>query len=116
MEITYTKSGDYLLLDLELKNNNHSFFGKYGHLILNYLQQNKKILYQELLIKDELTEHLIDIDKTATERVERIVIHLAEEKNVDEHLKSTDQLKWASLMNNFKSQAEEIILNELIYI
>ena len=45
-----------------------------------------------------------------------IINSLAEEKNVDEHLKATNQLKWVGLMNNFKAQAEEIVLSELIYI
>ena len=115
MSITYSKNGDYLLPNLTLKNNNHSSFGRYGRLRLNYLKQNKKVLYQELLAKEELTNHLIDIDKTATERVEMIVNALSEKECVDENLKETSQLKWVSLMNNFKSQAEEIVLNELIY-
>ena len=115
MKITYTKNGDYLLPNLILKNNPSTFFGRYGLLRLNYLKQHNKVLYQQLLAKDKLTNYLIDIDKTATERVEKIIVHLAEEKNVDEHLKATNQLKWVGLMNNFKSQAEEIVLSELIY-
>jgi len=115
MNISYVKQGDYLLPNLELQNNTHSSFGKYGLLRLNYLKENKKIEYRELLMKDELTNHLIDIDKTATKRVEMIINSLAEEKNVDEDLKATDQMKWVGLMNNIKSQAEEIVLYELIY-
>ena len=39
------------------------------------------------------------------------------EKNpIDENLKNTDPLKWTGLMNNYKNSAEEIILNEFIYI
>ena len=41
---------------------------------------------------------------------------MSEEKNVDEDLKAIDQMKWVGMMNNIKSQAEEIVLNELIYI
>ena len=40
---------------------------------------------------------------------------LDEKEKVDEALKSTNQLKWVGLINNFKSQAEEIVFNELIY-
>jgi len=114
--ITYSKQGDYLIPDLTLKSNTPSSFGKYGLLRLNYLKQNKKTLYQELLMKDELTNHLIDIDKTATERIENIIKSLAEKEKVDENLKATNQMKWVGLMNNIKSQAEEIVLNELIYL
>ena len=32
-----------------------------------------------------------------------------------EELKATDQMKWVGLMNTLKAQAEEIILNELVF-
>ena len=34
---------------------------------------------------------------------------------VTEELKAKDQMKWVGLMNNLKAQAEETILNELVY-
>ena len=116
MKIEYTKQGDYLLPNLILKDNTYSFFGKYGQLRLNYLKEDKKALYQQLLASDELTNHLIDIDKTANALADRLIILLSEKNNVDEHLKETDQMKWVGLMNSFKSQAEEIVSSELIYI
>lgn len=114
MIMSYSKIEDYNLPNLVLKNPLSSF-GKYGLLRLKFLKQNKKALYQQLLVKDELTNHLIEVDKNANERVENIIKSLAEKENVNEDLKGTNQLKWVGLMNNFKSQAEEIILNELIY-
>ena len=115
MNITYSKVGDYNLPDLTLKNPLPYSFSKYGLLRLNYLKQNNKSLYQQLLSKDELTNHLIQVDKTATTRVEIMVNSLTEKENVDEKLKAINQLKWVGLMNSFKNQAEEIIFNELIY-
>ena len=72
-------------------------------------------MYQKLLVTNELTEYLSNIDEMAILKIENIVRLLAEKENVDERLKSANQLKWVGLMNNFKSQAEEIVLNELIY-
>ena len=34
---------------------------------------------------------------------------------VDEALKAADQIRWVSLMNTLKAQAEETILSELIF-
>ena len=113
--ITYSKQGDYFIPKLILKSNTPSSFGKYGQIRLNYLKENKQVLYQQLLAQDELTKHLIDVDEIATARVEMIVIALAEKEKVDEKLKATNQLEWVGFMNNFKSQAEEIVLNEMIY-
>jgi hypothetical protein len=33
-----------------------------------------------------------------------------------EELKATDQMKWVGLMNNVLSDAEEIVLKEIIYV
>lgn len=115
MNVTYTKQGDYLLPNLTLASRNNENIGKYGLMRLNYLKQHQKALYQDLLIRDELTNHLVDIDKLAYERVENIVKSLSEKNNISEELKSTDQIKWVALINGIKSNAEEIVLNELIY-
>ena len=34
---------------------------------------------------------------------------------VTESLKASDPMKWVQTMNSMKAQAEEVILNELIY-
>lgn len=115
MGITYTKQGDYLLPNLTLKNKSKQNIGKYGLLRLNYLKRHNKALYYQLLSRDKLTEHLIDIDKLATEKVDKIINELSEKNNIDEKLKQSNQLKWVGIMNNFRLQAEEIALVELIY-
>lgn len=89
-------------------------FGKYGLMRLNYLKNYKKGLYAELLMTNKLTEHLLDIDKTATEQVDKIVKAMAEIDGTNEELKAKDQLKWVGLMNNYRHCAEECI-QDLIY-
>jgi hypothetical protein len=34
---------------------------------------------------------------------------------ITEELKAKEQMKWTGLMNNVRSAAEEIVLNELVY-
>ena len=68
------------------------------------------------MISGTLTDHLIDIDKTATARVNKIINNLAKAENVNEDLKSREQLAWVQAMNNIKNRAEEIVFNELIYV
>ena len=67
-------------------------------------------------MENKLTEHLEEIQETATKRVEEIIKSLKEQSNLTEEMKNTDQLYWVGIMNNFKNQAEEIILKELIYV
>ena len=116
INITYHKEGDYLIPDLIMKKSNSTYnFGKYGHLRNNFLKEHKRGLYTELMIKGTLTDHLIDIDKTATARVNSIIDKLAKAENINEDLKQSKQLEWVRCMNNIKNRAEEIVLNEGIF-
>ena len=117
INITYHKEGDYLIPDLIMEKSNSTYnVGKYGHLRNNFLKEHKRGLYTELMINGTLTDHLIDIDKTATARVNNIINKLAKVENVNEDLKSREQLAWVQAMNNIKNRAEEIVFNELIYV
>ena len=90
--------------------------GIYGHLRNNYIKEHQRCLYTELMLKGTLTDHLIDIDKTATARVRSIINKLAKVDNVNENLKQSNQLEWVRCMNNIKNRAEEIVFNELIFV
>lgn len=116
-EITYHREGDYLIPDLIMENSNSTYtVGKYGHLRNKFLKEHKRGLYTELMIKGTLTDHLIDIDKTATARVNNIINKLAKAENVNEDLKSREQLEWVRCMNSIKNRAEEIVFNQLIFV
>ena len=116
-EITYRKEGDYLIPDLIMDNSCENYhIGKYGRLRLNYIKEYKRGLYTELMINGTLSKHLADIDNTANERIGLIVKQLAESENVNENLKSSNQLAWVQAMNNIKNRAEEIAYNEIIYV
>ena len=65
MELKYIKTGDYELPNLTLKDNKKETINKYGMLRLDYLKQHKKAIYTTLLMKDELTNHLISVSKSA---------------------------------------------------
>lgn len=116
-KITYRKEGNYLIPDLavdETVSDNYKI-GKYGYLRLDWLQNNKRGLYTELMLEGKLPKYLVEVDKQANARVKEIVEKLAKVENVNENLKQNNQMEWVGLMNNFKNQAEEIVFNELIY-
>lgn len=114
--ITYYKVGNYLVSDLYLPKQPNKSIGKYGRLRLNYLKEHKKVLYTELLISGNLKQHLIDIDENATDKVNQLIKQLAEVEHIDENLKEHHQMEWVQFMNNIKNKAEEIVLNEIIYV
>ncbi len=115
-KITYRKEGDYFIPNLSLPIQPKNQIGKYGMLRLNYLKDFKKGLYTELLIDGTLKQHLLDIDECANEKVRLLIKQFAESENVNEYLKEHHQMEWVQAMNNIKNRAEEIVLNEIIYV
>ena len=115
-EITYHKEGDYLIPDIIVENPKKDYhIGLYGRLKLEYMKKHQLGLYSDLILTGTLPESLIEIAKTANERVYIIISELAKKENVDENLQQNDQLEWVRCMNNIKNRAEEIVFNELIY-
>ena len=114
MELTYTQNGDYLIPNLTAEEP-MEMLGKYGRMRQHYLEQHKPILFQTMLLNGELTAHLREIDQAANEQLDSLMRALATEAGATEQMKATNQLAWVGLMNNLKSQAEELILTELVY-
>ncbi len=115
-KITYHKERDYLIPDLYLPKQPEGHIGKYGQLRLNYLKNFDRGLYTELLIDGTLKQYLLDIDRDASNKVNLLIKSFAEDENVNELLKEHHQMEWVQAMNNFKNRAEEIVLNEIIYV
>lgn len=114
--IEYIKNGDYYLPNLVLSEQKKIQLNKYGHLRLNYLKNHKKAEYTILFMDNKLADHLEEIQETAMKRVEEIIQKLKSQSDLTEEMKNTNQLYWVRMMNNFKNQAEEIVLKELIYV
>lgn len=83
-KITYSKHGDYYLLDLALPEQKTFFFGRYGRLRLNYLKKYRKVVYTNLLTSCKLHEHITEVDKQATDMLDMIVKQMAEKQGITE--------------------------------
>ena len=114
--IDYTLVGDYYLPNLKLEQEENITLNKYGLLRLDYLKKHKKVELSIMFMNMTLNKHLKEVQETAQARVNELVEQLKAKSNLTEEMKNTDQLYWISMMNNFKKTAEEIILNELIYV
>ncbi|MBQ6431642.1 MAG: TnpV protein [Oscillospiraceae bacterium] len=113
-ELTYRKAGDYLIPELTIKQEGKPL-GKYGRMRKRYLKEHRLILWTQLLLNGTLYPHLQEIDETANRRMALMLPELAKRSGVTEALKARDPMTWVGMMNNLKAQAEEIILNELIF-
>ena len=115
MDMTYTMKDGCRLPDLLPPQEPETALGKYGLLRRKYLKAHRKVLFTNLLTSGKLNEHLAEIDRTANEMMNRLTAELAKAQGVTESLKASNQMKWVSLMNNIRNQAEEIVMTELVY-
>ena len=111
----YTTVRDYLLPNIAYGCDETLHFGRYSRLRQKFLKENHNDIYNELLLRGSLWEHLAEIESSCQVRLERIVSTLAENEDVTESLKASDQLEWVRNMNSIRTRAEEIVLAELIY-
>ena len=114
-ELTYTRSGDYLIPNLSLQEIGMKPLGKYGRMRKKYLQEHRPVLWNSMILSEKLYPHLREIDETANRRLEQLMPELMKRSGVTEDLKASDPMKWVGLLNNLKAQAEEMILTELIF-
>ena len=114
--IEYHLKGDYYIPNIVAPKQEKIVLNKYGRMKLKYLKEYRKADYTIMLINGTLNTHLKEIQETPQTRVEQIIDQLKEKSDLTEDVKNTDVLYWVGTMNSIKSQAEEIVFNELIYV
>ena len=114
--IEYHLEGDYYIPNLAMPKQEKIVLNKYGRMRLKYLKEHKKADYTIMLMNGTLNTHLKEIQETADSRVQKIISQLKAQSDLTEDMKNTDILYWVGTMNSIKSQAEEIVFSELIYL
>ena len=113
---TYREENGHLIPDIALPEQTDYQIGKYGRMHLDYIKQHCRGRYTTLLTEGKLNARLHEIDLEANEMLETIITRLATEKGIDEDLKARDMLRWVAEMNNIKTSAEEIVLQEVVLV
>ena len=94
-KLTYIRCGDYDIPNLKLSVQPETSIGKYGRMRKSYLKEHRPILYNQLLMSEKLYPHLLEIDRTAQERMDTMLPHMMEAAGVTEELKACDPMRWA---------------------
>ena len=110
--LSYTQTGDYLLPNLTL-HQPKTPLGKYGRLRRTYLKDHRPVLYNTMLLNGSLYPHLMEVEQTAESRMRQMMTELLAKNPAPD--KEQNQMAWVQHMNSLKAQAEELVLNELIY-
>lgn len=112
--ITYRRVGEVYLPNLISLDTNYPI-GIWGRRHKDYLLENHRLFYYNLLTTGKLNSYLHEIDVSAKEMYDRLIKQMAEQEGVTEQLKSENQMEWVGKMNNIANRASEIVNNELIY-
>ena len=113
LELTYHREGDYLIPDLDPPEAPR--IGKYGTMRHNYLRDYHTGVFDGMLFKGTLNQHLEQIDREANEMMEMLMTQMAKAEGVTEALKAKDQMDWVRRMNSIRNRAEEIVYSDLVY-
>ncbi len=114
MGIGYRQVGKVQIPNLVATDTNYSI-GIWGQRHKDYLLENHRLFYYNLLTTGKLNSYLHDIDVSAKEMYDRLIKQMAEQESITEQLKADNQMLWVQQMNNIANQAREIVYNELIY-
>ena len=113
-EIHYAQVGEYQLPLLTLPQTDDTEpLGKYGRMRLAYLKNHRPVLYNQMLLNGTLWPHLQEVQRAASEQLERTIAALADKFTAPD--KERSQLFWAAHMNGLKAQAEEVVVREVVY-
>ena len=113
--LDYVLVGDYYLPVLSLPEETRPI-GCWGMLRKEYLKEHKSGMYSCLLLTARLDSHLADVNEQAQERFELIEAQMRSAEGVTEDLKAQTPMEWVRRANNSRKRAQEIVLNELVYV
>lgn len=115
MTIKYERISDYDIPTLRLSDQNEYQMGFFGRRYKDYLKENHKIIYYNLLTKQQLLPQIKLVEEEANELYESLINSLKAKEKVDEKLKADDPIRWVQMMNNIQNRAREIVLAEVVY-
>ncbi len=90
--------------------------GIFGRRHYDYLKENKPTVINVMRMNGTLNDYLKSVNEQAEEMLFQLVKQLAKQEGVTEQLKATDQLEWVRRMNSIRDRANEIVLNEVIFV
>ena len=111
--LTYTCCGDYYIPNIKLSYTEPIEWNLFSRMARTYLKEHRPILYNDLILSEQLFPYLKEIGETAAQRMEQLEAELLKANPALD--KATQQMAWVQHMNMLRAQAEEIVLNELIY-
>ncbi|MEK4039458.1 TnpV protein [Paenibacillus sp. FSL F4-0122] len=112
--LTYREIDGLLYPNLNISNEakvDQQPLGRYGRMAMSYLRDNHPQRFQILMMQGILMETIHNVEQEALERMEQLteqLLHLRPMPKTDDTLERTRHL------NQIKSTAEELVLNDIL--
>ena len=97
----YERQGDYLIPCLIVPAEEEQPIGTWGQRHLDYLKQHRRVTYTNLLTSGRLNAYLVDVDRQAQERFERLIEGTKQAQGITEQLKAENALEWIGQIKTF---------------
>jgi len=111
---SYVEVGDVKVPTLVSTETNYGI-GFWGQRHKEYLKENHRVIYYNLLTNGKLNSYLHDIDIKAKEQYDYFIHQLAKKQGITEKLKAENQMLCVQMMNSIANQAKEIMYEKIIY-
>ena len=111
-KIKYIQNNDYLIPNIRLKKENQIELNKWGRMRKTFLKEHKPMTYNDMILNETLIPHLMEVQETAQHKMELLMEQLLQKNPAPN--KKINQMAWVQHMNSLKSEAEEIVMTEII--
>ena len=74
--LTYTQYGDYYIPDIKLAHTGTQTLGKYSRMRRAFLEQNKPMLFNDMVLTEPLFPHLWEMQQSCEKRMELLMDEL----------------------------------------
>ena len=101
---------------IEKRKKDNKPIGRWGRLHQEYLNKNKPEIYQNLILSNSIWNYLDEINNIAEKRMETLVDQISKELGISASLKDKSKIEWVAKMRDVVIIAEDIVLEEIIYV
>lgn len=111
-KIKYIQNNDYFIPNIRLKEENLTELNKWGRMRKMFLEEHKPMTHNDMILSETLIPHLMEVQETVQNRMKLLMKQLLEKNPAPN--KKVNQIAWVQHMNSLKSEAEEIVMIEII--
>ena len=88
-------------------------YGMYGDLRKEFLFQNRREMWQEMLADGTLSPYLTKYQQEMQDKADRLETQMMQQAGITEQLKKQDVMAYIGRLNNLRSQVMEILQQEI---